>query len=219
MRLVVVEPSCGDSSFALTIQRFLSLLAALVSTVAIALFCDCHEAWAGETVERRGVCCASLLGNCVETTEAECAAQIGCFQLDSAPCDQFPCRVFGIKFRRGDHDGSGLVDMADGIGVLEFLFLGRSRPICNDASDADNRGMLDISDAINLFAYLFLGTVKIPPPGTSRCDSDPTEPIDDRSPGDPLGPDGLPEQPLISLGCDQYPAPEFHPQSFCPCGS
>jgi hypothetical protein len=108
----------------------------------------------------------------------------------------------GNRFRRGDHDGSGLVDITDPLNLLGFLFLGTTPPICEDASDGDNSAALDISDALNVLGFLFLGSFPLNEtlPGPSNCGSDPTTPID------PDGGGPFPVQPAESLGCDVYPS-------------
>jgi hypothetical protein len=108
----------------------------------------------------------------------------------------------GTPFRRGDHDGSGIVDITDPLNLLGFLFLGTTSPICADASDGDNSGALDISDALNLLGFLFLGSFPLNEtlPGPTNCGPDPTVIVD------PDGPGGFPEQPVATLGCDTYPS-------------
>ena len=61
------------------------------------------------------------------------------------------------RFRRGDSDGGGRVEVTDRIATLNFLFLGASPPACADAADADNSGALELSDPVNIFNWLFLG--------------------------------------------------------------
>ena len=108
----------------------------------------------------------------------------------------------GTPFRRGDHDGSGIVDITDPLNFLGFLFLGTTPPICEDASDGDNSGALDISDALNVLGFLFLGSFPLNEtlPGPTNCGLDPTVVID------PDGAGGFPVQPATSLGCESYPS-------------
>jgi hypothetical protein len=79
-----------------------------------------------------------------------------------------------VRFRRGDVDGNGAVDLTDAIGLLGNLFLGEGSPGCADAEDADDSGGLDLTDAIGILGYLFLGTGVLPPPGAESCGEDPT---------------------------------------------
>ena len=76
------------------------------------------------------------------------------------------------RFRRGDVDGLGSVDLTDAIRTLNFLFLGGSAPDCFDAADADDSGRLELTDAILTLNVLFLGTGQIPPPGINDCGED-----------------------------------------------
>jgi hypothetical protein len=100
-------------------------------------------------------------------------------------------------FRRGDWDGSGVVDITDSLNRLGFLFLGLTPTECDDAGDFDNSGAIDISDSLNELTFLFLGTVTPPPPGTMLCGPDPLEVIAEGG--------GLPEQVVLALGCVEYP--------------
>jgi len=60
-------------------------------------------------------------------------------------------------FVRGDADSSGRIDLADGVSVLNWLFLGAGAPACADAADSDGSGDLRLSDAVMVFAWLFGG--------------------------------------------------------------
>ena len=66
-------------------------------------------------------------------------------------------------FRRGDANCDGVVDIADAITVLAYLFSGGS-VICRAALDGNDDGALDIADAIYVLAYLFAGGAPPPPP-------------------------------------------------------
>jgi hypothetical protein len=82
-----------------------------------------------------------------------------------------------VKFRRGDSNADGAVDVSDPVAMLGFIFLGSPASLaCKKSADADDSGELDISDAVGLLGFLFLGGPgpKKPFPG---CDVDPT--IDD----------------------------------------
>jgi hypothetical protein len=150
-----------------------------------------------------GACCTD--GNCDVQTQASCEAGGGTYQGDDSTCGAVNCSAQPL-FRRGDHDGSGLVDITDPLNLLGFLFLGQTPPICEDASDYDNSALLDISDPLNALGFLFLGNNITPAPGAMNCGLDPTDAIDDGNDPPPNGPDGLPAQPAASLGCDMYPS-------------
>ena len=129
------------------------------------------------------------------------------FTLTTTPLDGGPCPGDGPLFRRGDHDGSGLADITDGLNLLGFLFLGTTPPICGNASDFDNSGLLDITDALILLGHLFLGQPNaLPAPGTS-CGLNPDTPQPEIPP--------IPMQDVSDLGCDKYPGDNF-PGAACP---
>jgi hypothetical protein len=66
---------------------------------------------------------------------------------------------YGQKpFLRGDFNADGVVDIADPLSLLSFLFMGTGPyPICMDAGDVDDGGSLELTDAVLLLLYLFLG--------------------------------------------------------------
>ncbi|MEM7260467.1 MAG: dockerin type I repeat-containing protein [Planctomycetota bacterium] len=65
------------------------------------------------------------------------------------------CPDFAI-FLRGDCNTDGLVDIADGIWILNELFLSGSATTCVAACDANFDGVVDASDATYIFNYRFL---------------------------------------------------------------
>ena len=67
-------------------------------------------------------------------------------------------------FRRGDVNGSGIVDIADGIAILNALFLEGSTGPCPRALDANADDGVDLADAITVLAYLFQGAPPLPAP-------------------------------------------------------
>lgn len=77
-------------------------------------------------------------------------------------------------FRRGDADGSGALDISDGVFGLNFLFLGGPSPSCLDAFDTDDSGELSINDGIGIFNFLFLGGAA-PAEPFAACGADPTD--------------------------------------------
>jgi hypothetical protein len=85
--------------------------------------------------------------------------------------------------RRGDADANALLDLTDGVRILDYLFLGAQPLPCEDAGDADDSGTLDLSDAVYIFLHLFLGG---PPPASpfGDCGSDTS---------------------ADSLGCERFP--------------
>ena len=82
----------------------------------------------------------------------------------------------GATFRRGDVDGSGVVDVSDPVAILGHLFLGSGEPECLEAGDFDDNGILDITDAVNNLNYQFLGGPPPAEPGPFQCGADPGPP-------------------------------------------
>ena len=84
--------------------------------------------------------------------------------------------VLPEAFRRGDTDGSGLVDISDPIFNLTFQFVGGVELDCKDSADVDDSGIVDISDPIYNLTFQFVGGIDPPSaPGTMNCGSDPIE--------------------------------------------
>lgn len=78
-----------------------------------------------------------------------------------------------VVFVRGEVNDDGLVNIADAVGVLNYLFLGSAAPRCLKAADTDDDGAINLTDAVYLLGYLFLGGPPPPPPHPSAGD-DPT---------------------------------------------
>ncbi len=104
------------------------------------------------------------------------------FELSFAPS--------GAPFHRGDPDGSGALDLADPVFLLEHLFLGGAPPNCLESADANNDGAVDVSDAVFLLSFLFVGGEEPPPPGP---------------PGRPCGREPEKWDSQFGLGCASYP--------------
>ncbi|MBN1443477.1 MAG: hypothetical protein JXA90_12275 [Planctomycetes bacterium] len=81
-------------------------------------------------------------------------------------------------FIRGDANRDEVVDLADAVFTLNYLFLGGDRPSYADAADADDDGRVSITDAVVVLRHLFLAGDPPPPPYPS--------------PGQDPTPDGLP---------------------------
>lgn len=67
-------------------------------------------------------------------------------------------------FLRGDTNNDGKVDISDGIFLLNHLFLGGERWVCDPAANANDDGSTDLSDAVYVFNHLFLGGPALPAP-------------------------------------------------------
>jgi hypothetical protein len=68
-----------------------------------------------------------------------------------------------MRFRRGDLDFDGAVNIADPIALLNHLFAGRTLR-CAVVGDADLSGDITIADPIRLLNHLFQGGPTLPPP-------------------------------------------------------
>ena len=69
-----------------------------------------------------------------------------------------------VEFRRGDANEDGIVNIADGIWILNDLFQGGPSIDCDAASDANGDGNLDSADAVYIFSYRFMGGSPPPAP-------------------------------------------------------
>jgi len=86
------------------------------------------------------------------------------------------------KFRRGDANNDGIVNIADGVWILSYAFRGGRVPPCKDAADANDDGAIDQSDAILVIYYQLLDgpAPKAPFPncGTDESDTSSDNPED-----------------------------------------
>ena len=85
-----------------------------------------------------------------------------------------PDECDGILFIRGDTDQDGAITIADGIGILDYLFNGF--PVtCLDALDSNDSGNITITDAVNVLCALFCPGTPPPPAPFPDCGIDPTD--------------------------------------------
>ncbi len=75
------------------------------------------------------------------------------------------------EFRRGDVNADGLVDLADALGVLNYLFRRAAEPSCVRAADADDNGRVNVSDAVVILLHLFAGGGPLPEPTACGLDT------------------------------------------------
>jgi hypothetical protein len=87
------------------------------------------------------------------------------------------------RFRRGDTNADGKVDISDPVSLLQWKFVGGSTPTCLEAADSNGDGAPDLSDAVHTLVHLFQGGPAPPAPGPSEC--------------------GVAPNPV--LGCESYP--------------
>ncbi len=89
------------------------------------------------------------------------------------PTPRAPNSGAGVRFRRGDVNADGHLDLSDPIYTLMFLFVGGPEPMCLDAADAEDSGGLNVGDAIYLLSCFF-ARGEPPRPPFSGCGLDPT---------------------------------------------
>jgi len=65
-----------------------------------------------------------------------------------------------IPFVRGDANADGLINIADGIYTINWLFRGGPEPPCKDAADVDDNNAHEVTDVIMLISYLFNVTIE-----------------------------------------------------------
>ncbi len=85
------------------------------------------------------------------------------------PCgarvDQGAFEFCSRRFRRGDANGDGLIDIADPIYLLYWLWSDPWDPQwCFEAWDANDDGMINLADPIRILSLLFARGAPLPPP-------------------------------------------------------
>jgi len=78
-----------------------------------------------------------------------------------------------IDFLRGDSNADTMVNIADAVHTLSFLFLGGPPSPWDDSADANDDGTLDVADPVFTLGALFLGQGRFPEP-YPECGLDPT---------------------------------------------
>ena len=76
-------------------------------------------------------------------------------------------------FRRGDVNGDGVMNLADAVSVLGYLFGSALPPSCTKAADMNDDGNVDVSDPVYGLNYLFKDGPE-PPAPWRKCGFDPT---------------------------------------------
>ena len=88
-----------------------------------------------------------------------------------------------VKFRRGDVNADGVLDISDPIFYLAWQFAAGPETTCREAADSATDGVLDLTDAVYTLQYLFLAGPPPPAPGPFDCGA----------------------APEARFGCDSYP--------------
>jgi hypothetical protein len=76
-------------------------------------------------------------------------------------------------FRRGDANHDGVINIADPVFVLGYLFRDQEGIQCLDAADANDDGRVNVADPVRLLGYLFRQESSLPEP-YAVCGVDPT---------------------------------------------
>lgn len=113
----------------------------------------------------------TFIPDSLELILAEAGGAIGYIPPETAPPgpltiggEDVPVPTGVGPFRRGDCNGDGSVDLADGVSLLGFIFGGAAAPPCRAACDFNRDGSLNITAAVYIFNFLFAGGDDIPDP-------------------------------------------------------
>ncbi len=85
-----------------------------------------------------------------------------------------PLSAQDVKFRRGDANTDGFLDISDALSTFGWLFASSLTPLCLDAVDANDDSGIDVSDGIFSLNFLFASGAPIPTPGHETCGFDPS---------------------------------------------
>jgi hypothetical protein len=83
-------------------------------------------------------------------------------------------RDLGVTFIRGDTNADSVVNLADALFTLGYLFAAGEAPNCLDGADANDDGVINLADALRVLGYLFGGQGPLASPAEA-CSVDPTE--------------------------------------------
>ncbi|MFN0059203.1 MAG: hypothetical protein ACKVX7_12145 [Planctomycetota bacterium] len=87
-----------------------------------------------------------------------------CYRIRSCSVVIEECIVFKYRFKRGDANGDGALNIGDGVFTLDTLFGGGPLSLCQDAADSNDDNDVDIGDVIYTLSYLFSGGAPPPAP-------------------------------------------------------
>lgn len=133
-------------------------------------------------ITRNGALLAEVSGSATAFTDGELPPGIFTYKVAGRKGEKtsFPASALVTTFQppgaflRGDANRDGLVNIADPVATLNFLFRGGAALPCDDAADANDDGRLNLTDPITTIQYLFLGAAVITAPGTRYPWFDPT---------------------------------------------
>ena len=133
-------------------------------------------------IERNGVLLASISGNATQyqdivPVEGDYSYVIYGEHADGVTTST-TCSGYVKRFLRGDANSDTNCDIADGIWVLNWLFIGGQEPTCYDSADFDDNGLVTIGDAmLMIFYYLHAEGMPSMPPANNYPEPglDPTD--------------------------------------------
>ncbi len=99
---------------------------------------------------------------------ADDAGRFSIYATPTSPCGG------EVRFRRGDSNSDGGLDLSDAVFTLNYLFLGGAPPTCFKSADSNDDGKLDLSDAVTVLNFMFIGGEQ-PRDPYSECGLDPSE--------------------------------------------
>jgi len=120
-------------------------------------------------IERNGVLISSISGNATSQINVVPVEGTYSYRIWGEHSDGITtstsCSGSVKSFLRGDANSDTNCDIADGIWVLNWLFVGGPEPTCFDSADFDDNGIVTIGDAmLMIFYYLSAaGTPTVPP--------------------------------------------------------
>jgi hypothetical protein len=99
------------------------------------------------------------------------AVQVHNDTLGSSDASFAPTLLSGAdaRFRRGDANADGRVDVGDAAVITTYLFLGGDPPACLDAADALDDRVINITDPVGILSWLASGGSSPSPPGPFTC--------------------------------------------------
>ncbi len=135
-------------------------------------------------IERNGVLISSIPGSATSTIDVVPAQGTYTYRIWAEHADGITtsttCSGFVKTFLRGDANSDTHCDIADGIWVLNWLFVNGAEPTCFDSADFDDNGIVTIGDAmLMIFYYLHAEGTPLIPPAAPYPDAglDPTDDV------------------------------------------
>jgi hypothetical protein len=114
--------------------------------------------------------CEPLPEVCDNNRDDDCDGFVDCADPD---CDGQPSCA-GERFRRGDANRDGSMNIADAVYILQNLFAQGPAISCKDAADSNDDEAINIADPVYILQNLFAQGPGVPAPGPGACGPDTT---------------------------------------------